>query len=65
MKPSIKVSWEDVDGRNQVIFDNWEELIDFLCINKNSVNTFDVEIFEQHCMECPRIDTCKVWDDMP
>ena len=65
MKPTIKVSWEDVDGKNQVIISDWEELLDFLCANNNSVNTFDVEIFEQYCMECPIVENCKVWDNMP
>ena len=64
MKPSIKVSWEGTDP-NQVIIDDWNELLMFLCSNKDCSDIYTVEIFEQHCMECINIDTCNVWDLMP
>jgi len=58
MKPTIKVSWVAPDGENQAIFDNWDELIHWLCVNKGT--KLEVEIFEQHCMTCYMADLCEV-----
>ena len=61
MKPSIKVSWKDPKyGPNQAIFNDWFELLEFLCLNKNTKGKLNVSIFEQECQECAKYYICNV-----
>ena len=62
MIPTVRISWKNPDGRNHQIFDNFPEMIHFLCNNKKV--DLKVEIFEQHCMTCPNGDLCDVWEEM-
>jgi hypothetical protein len=62
MKTTVRICWENPDGRNHQIFDNWGEMIHFLCQNKKV--DLKVSIFEQGCMQCPIGDLCDVWEEM-
>ena len=53
MKPTVRVYWEGEDA-NQVIIDNFDELVAFLCSNRESGIVYHVEMFEYHdmCINC-------------
>ena len=61
MKSTISVGWVDDGQPNHQVFDNWGELISFLCINKNV--DLSVTIYEQSCMTCPIQDLCDVQEE--